>query len=112
MPVLLKVVEGALRRIDRQVREVRAAEPFELGVEVRKIAALKQRVVGEIDARNDVLRHERDLFRLGEEVLWHPVQHQPSHGLRRQQLFRNELRRVQDVEIEGVGKILVECLQA
>ena len=49
--VLLEVGDRALRRVDRDVREVRAAEPLELRVEVGEVAALQQRVVGEVDAR-------------------------------------------------------------
>ena len=43
--------ERAFRRVDRDVGEVRAAEPLQLGIEVGEIAALQQRVVGEVDAR-------------------------------------------------------------
>ena len=69
--ILLEVRERASRRINRDMREVRAPEPLELGVEVGKVASLQQGVVGEINAGRNVLCHERDLFRLGEEVVWH-----------------------------------------
>jgi hypothetical protein len=46
VPVLLEVRDGALGRVDRQVGEVRAAQPLELGVEVGEVAALQQRALG------------------------------------------------------------------
>ena len=42
VPVLLEVPERALRRIDRQLHEVRAAEPFHLRIEIREVAPLQQ----------------------------------------------------------------------
>ena len=38
---VLEVVKRALGRIDGNVREVRATQPFDLGIEVGKVAALK-----------------------------------------------------------------------
>ena len=43
--VLLEVMERAFRRVDRQMGEVRAAEPLQLRIEIGEIAALQQRVV-------------------------------------------------------------------
>jgi hypothetical protein len=45
VPVLLEMREGTFRRVDWDVREVRAAEPFQLRVEVGEVAALQQRIV-------------------------------------------------------------------
>ena len=50
----LKIVKGAARGIDRDLVEIRSAEPRELRVLIRKEAVLKQRVVGELNARHDV----------------------------------------------------------
>ena len=111
MAVLLEMGERAFRRIDRDVREVRTAEPLQLGIEIGKIAALQQRIVGEVDAGRHVLGHERDLLGLGEEIVRHAVEHQPADRDRRQHFFRNELGRIEHVEIETVGEFLVEQLQ-
>ncbi len=81
--VLLEMCERTLRRVDRHVREVRAAQPLHLRVEVGEVAALQQRVVAEVDAGRDVLGHERDLLGLGEEVVGHAVEHQAPDRLRR-----------------------------
>ena len=51
MAVLLEMGERTFRRVDRNMGEVRAAEPLQLGVEIGKVAALQQRIVGEVDAR-------------------------------------------------------------
>jgi len=81
--VLLEIVERTLRCIDRQVGEVRPAETLQLRVEIGEIAALQQRIVGEVDAGRHILRHERDLLGLREEIVRHSVedetagQHQP-----------------------------------
>ena len=96
--VLLEVGDRPLRRVDRDVREVRAAEPLELRVEVGEVAALQQRIVGEVDARHDVLRAERDLLGLGEEVVDHPVEHEPPDAADGDLLLRDDLRRVEHVE--------------
>src|SRR5258708_37548114 len=111
MAVLLEVVEGTFRRIDRQMREVRPAQPLQLRVEVGKVAALQQWIIRKIDARYDVLRAERDLLGLGEEIVDHPVQHEAADGPERYQLLRDDLGGVEHVEIEAVSEIPVEQLQ-
>ena len=112
VPVLLEMREGAFGGIDRDVGEVRAAKPFQLGVEIGEVAPLQQRIIGKADPRRDILRHEGDLFGFGEEVVRHPVEDQPSHRDRREDFLRNDLGRIQHVEIETICKILVEQLQA
>jgi hypothetical protein len=59
-----------------------------------------------------VLGAERDLLGLGEEVAHRPVQHQPPDRACGQHLLRDELGRVEDVELEPVGEVVVERLQA
>ncbi len=71
--VLLEVVHRAARGVDRDVGEVRPAQPLKLGVEVGEVAALQQGVVAEADAGDDILGAERHLFGLGEEVGDQPV---------------------------------------
>ena len=75
MPILLEVGHRTARRIDRQVSKVGAAQPLELGVKVREVAPLQQRIVGEINAGRHILRAEGHLFRLGKEIVHHTVQH-------------------------------------
>lgn len=54
VPVLLEMREGTLRRIDWEMSEIRAAETLQLRVEIGKVAALKQRIVAEVDAGRHV----------------------------------------------------------
>ena len=61
---------------------------------------------------HDVLGAEGHLFGLGEEVVHHPVQDQPSHPPDRHVLLGDELGGIQDVEGEPVGEVVVEDLQA
>ena len=91
--------------------EIRSAQPLELSVEVGKVAALQQWIIRKIDSRYDVLRAERDLLGLGEEIVDHPVQHEAADGPERYQLLRDDLGGVEHVEIEAVSEILVEELQ-
>jgi hypothetical protein len=48
------VVDRAVRAVDRDLGEVRPAQPGELGVEVGEQPRLQQRVVGDVDARAPV----------------------------------------------------------
>ena len=105
------MMERTFRRVDRDMREVRAAEPLQLRVEIGEVAALQQRIVGEVDAGRHVLGHERDLLGLGEEIVGHAVEHQAADRDRRQQFLRDELGRIEHVELELVGEVLVEQLE-
>ncbi len=112
VPVLLEMCEGTARRINGEVGEVRAAQAFQLGVEVGEVATLQERVVGKVDARWDVLGAEGHLLGFGEEVVDHAIQHQPTHNPHRQDLLRDDLGGIEDVEVELVGEVLVEQLQS
>ena len=91
--------------------EIRSAQPLELSVEVGKVAALQQWIIRKINSRYDVLRAERDLLGLGEEIVYHPVQHEAADGAERYQLLRDDFGGVEHVEIEAGSEILVEELQ-
>ncbi len=71
---------------------------------------MEQRVVGEVDARHDVLRAEGDLLCLGEEIVDAAIEHQPTDAAHLHLFLRNELGGVEDVECELVGEIVVEQL--
>jgi hypothetical protein len=94
------------------VGEVRPAQALELGVEVGEVAALQQRVVGEVDAGHDVLRAERHLLGLGEEVVDHAVEHQPADDADGHVLLGDDLGGIEDVEGKAVGEVVVEDLHA
>ncbi len=92
--------------------EVRPAETFDLRVEIGKIAALQQRIVREIDAGRDILGAEGDLFGFGEEIVDDAVEDKSPDDADRNQLLGDQLGRVEHVEIEAVGEIIVEQLDA
>ena len=71
---------------------------------------MEQRVVGEVDARHDVLRAEGDLLCLGEEIVDAAVEHQPADAAYRHLFLRNDLGGIEDVKCELVGEIVVEQL--
>ncbi len=110
--VALVVVDRRHRLVDRNLVEVRAAEPAQLRVGVREQPALQQRIVGEVDARHDVPRMERHLLGLGEEVVGVAVQRQPADALHRHQLFGDELGRIEQIEVELVLVLLLDHLDA
>jgi len=112
VPVLLEMGHRTFGRVDRDVGEVWAAQSLQLGVQIGEVAALQQRIVREVDARRHVLGHERHLLGLGEEVVDHPVQHQPPDDPDRNLLLRDDLGGVQDVEGELFGERFVKQLDA
>ena len=75
-------------------------------------AAREQRIVREVDAGDDVRDAERDLLGLGEEVVGIAVQDEPADGNDRNQLFGNDLRRVEHIEREFLCLLFGEDLQA
>ena len=105
-------MEGALGRVDRDMREVGAAEPFELGIEVGEVASLKQRIVGKIDSGHNVLRAERDLLGLGKEIVHTAIEHEPADATDGDILLRDDLGGIEHIEVESLGKVLIEKLQA
>ena len=112
VPILLEMGEGTLGCVDRNMREIGATEPLQLRVEIGEVATLKQRVVGEVDARRDVLRHERNLLGLREEIVGHAIENQASDWDRLEDLFGNNLGRIEHVEVEVVRKLLIEELHS
>ena len=97
--------------VDRQLVEVRAAQPGQLGVEVGEIARLQKRIVGEVDPTGHVGRAEGDLLGLGEVVGRIAIERQPADDLDGRQLLGHQLGRVEEVDplerlVLGVGKDL------
>ena len=112
MAVLLEVHHRTARGIDRQVGEVRAAEPLQLGIEIGEVAAVQQRVVTEVDARHDVLRAISDLLGFGEEVVDVAIERERTDDADRHVLLGDEFGRVEMVEGKLVGGFLIEQLDA
>lgn len=73
-----------------------------LGVEVRELAALEQRVIRRVDARNHVRSAEGNLFRLREVLVDVTVESQGADLLDRDELLGPDLRRIEQVELELV----------
>ncbi len=80
--------------------EVRSTKTADLRIGIGEEAALQQRIVGEIQPRDNMARVERGLLVLGKEVIRVTVKHHFAHQLYRHQLFRNQLGRIQQVEVE------------
>ena len=99
-PVALEVVVRAGWAVNRDFVEVRPAKTADLRIGVREQTSLQERIVGEIQPRHDMPRVERNLLVFGKEVIRVAVEHHFTHQLNRHQLFRDQLRRVKQVEIE------------
>ena len=66
--IAVVVVDRNDGAVDGQLLEVGAAVTVQLGVEVREETALQQRIVGEVDAANNVSRLELDPISYGAEI--------------------------------------------
>ena len=110
MAVALEVAHRADRPVDGDLVEVGPAQPDELGVDVGEQAALQQRIGREVDAGHDVAGMEGDLLGLGEEIDRVLVQHHAADRRERNDLLGDDLGRIEDVEVELVGRRLVEGL--
>src|SRR4051812_31891012 len=75
-------------------------------------APCEQRVVAEIQPGHDVRRAERDLLSLGEKVVRVAVENELSNRSQRDELFGDQLRRIEHVEAEALGVALAEDLNA
>ena len=81
-------------------------------VEVGEVAALQEWIAGEVDAWHHVLGAECNLFGLGEEVVNRAVEHETTDPPHWDEFLRDDLRGVEDVEVELVGELVVEELHA
>ena len=88
------------------------AESLELGVEVGEVAALEQWVVAEVDPRHDVLGAEGGLLGLAEDVVNDAIEGEPSDDPHRHHLLGDGLGGVEHVELERIGELVVEDLDA
>ena len=112
MAVLLEMSKRTLRRVDRNMREVGTPQAFELGIEIRKIAPLQERIVPKVDAGHDILRAEGNLLGLGEKVVDTAIEHQPADAPNRYLFLRDQFGGVEHIEVKLLGELFVEELQA
>ena len=108
--IALEVVHGAFRTVDGQFVEVRTAEAEQLRVRVGEKPSLQQRIVREVDPRDDVAGMERHLFGFGEEVVGIAVEHHPAERRQRHHLLGNQLRGIEDVERKARRRLFIERL--
>jgi hypothetical protein len=104
--------KGTLRGVYGDMGEVGAAEPLELCIQVGKVPTLKQRVVGKINSGYDVLRAKGHLLGLREKIIDTTVEHEPTDPPNRHLLLRDDFGSIEHVEVEFLGEIFIEELQA
>ncbi len=104
-------MDGSERGVDGNFGEIGPAQSRELRVRVREDAPCQQRIVGEINARNDVRGAECDLLRFGEKVVRVAIEREAAHCAQRHQLFRNQFRGVEHVKGPALGVLFGKDLQ-
>lgn len=109
IPVMVQ--DGAHRTIDGKLLPV-DAKARKLRVEVREIATLKEGIVAETDAGDDVRSTERNLLSLREIFIDSTIEDHFSDYLHGDELLGPYLRGVQDVEVEVVLPCLCDDLYA
>ena len=85
--VALVVHDGADGTVDGQLLPVHA-QPGDLSVEVRKVAALQQGVVAKANARDNVRSAKCNLLNFGEILVDHAIEDHLTDGLERNELLR------------------------
>ena len=98
LSIALEVGERALRRVDRDLIEIRRSQPQKLSVQVGEKTTLQQRIIGKVDSRNKISRALGNLFRLGKEVVRPSVQYHSSDHFQRHQFFRNQFGWIQVIK--------------
>ncbi|MNJ65354.1 hypothetical protein D3C77_613630 [compost metagenome] len=98
--VPLIVVERAHRPVNRQLMKIRSPKPDQLRIRIGEQAALQQRIIGEINPWHDMPWMEGHLLRLRKYVVHVTVQRHFSDQLYGNVLFRPQLGRVEDIEVE------------
>ena len=77
---------------------------------IREQPALQQRVVAEIDARNDVAGMEGGLLGFGEEIVGIAIEDHLADDLKRHEFLGNEFGRVEHIKIKAIRRLLVKRL--
>ena len=99
--------------VDGQLNEVGSAEAGQLRVEVGEQPGLHQRIVGDLDAGNEVPGVERDLLRFGEVVGGVAVERQLADALHLDEFLGDDLGRVQQIDSRvGIGAVVRHDLHA
>jgi hypothetical protein len=95
-------IDGQLLPVD--------TESGDLSVEVRKVPALQEGIVGEPDSRDDVTCAEGNLLGLGEELVDTPVQAELADREKGNLVNRPDLGGVEDIKVEVVLVLLSDDL--
>ncbi len=105
-------MEGTLGRIDRNVREIGPPRRFTWVSREEKLRPCSSGSFEKSTPRNNVVRAERHLFRLGEEVIDTAIEHETADTFNGYFFFWDELRRAQNIELKFIGEFVVKELKA
>jgi hypothetical protein len=94
------------------VRKVGSTKPLHLRVEIGKITSLQQWIVAKVDTLNDVVGAESDLLGFREEVIDAAIQDQASYSANGYLFLGDQFRRIQNIELKFIGKLVIEELKA
>src|SRR6185437_175831 len=96
--------------VDWNLVKVWTTETQQLCIEVRKQPPLQQWIVSEINSRDDVSGVKSDLLCFGEEVFHITIQRQPADATYRNELLRNDLGRIEQIEWKTLFVFLLDDL--
>jgi len=108
--VSLVVSEGADRTVDGDLLPVGASQSSDLSVLVRKVSSLEQGIIAGLDSGNQMSGAVSDLLSLGKVVVWVSIESHLSNLANGDQLFGDDLGRVQDVKVKLVLITLLDDL--
>ena len=94
------------RPVDRYLMKVRSAKAYKLGICIGEKPSLQQRIVGKIYSRNNMPDVKSNLLGLSKEIIRVPVKCHLPYSLHRNEFFRYDLRRIQQIEV----KLMFICL--
>ena len=78
------------------------AQPGKLGVEVRKVPPLQQRIITKSNSRDNIASAKGDLLDFGEKFVDGAVQYKFTNFLKRDQFLGPNLGRIENVKFEFV----------
>lgn len=105
LSVTLEIHDGTNRTVNRKFLPI-DTKPRDLGVKVREVTALQERVVTKANTGYDVGSAKSDLFNLREVFVNSAVENHLADGLQWDEFFWPNLRSIKNIKLE----IMLVCL--
>src|SRR5580704_16853601 len=92
--VALQIAHRTARAVYRQLVKIGTPKSADLRVGIREQSTLQKRIIGEVDARNQVAGMERGLLGLCKEIDRVSIEHHPPNHFDGDNFLGNDFRRV------------------